>query len=87
MIAKMSVNDLKNNLAILRQAGEGRVKTYSLTQHPAIPVKGRQICVHSKVMIVDDKWVMVASANIDKNGFRDSSELNLDNWSKAGVRA
>jgi phosphatidylserine/phosphatidylglycerophosphate/cardiolipin synthase-like enzyme len=78
MIAKMSVNDLKNNLATLRQAGEGRVKTYSLiAQHPAIPVKRRQIYVHSKVMIVDDKWVTVGSANIDKNGFRDSSELNL----------
>jgi phosphatidylserine/phosphatidylglycerophosphate/cardiolipin synthase-like enzyme len=78
MIAKMSVNDVKDNLAALRRAGEGRVKTYSLvSQHATIGAKRRQIYVHSKVMVVDDKWVTVGSANIDKNGFKDSSELNL----------
>ena len=78
MIAKMSVNDVNDNLATLRRAGEGRVKTYSLvSQHAAIGVKRKQIYVHSKVMVVDDRWMTVGSANIDKNGFRDSSELNL----------
>src|SRR5581483_8745605 len=78
MIAKMSVNDLKSNLAALRRAGVGRVQTYSLiSQHRASNEKRRQIYVHSKIMIVDDKWVTVGSANIDKNGFKDSSELNL----------
>jgi phosphatidylserine/phosphatidylglycerophosphate/cardiolipin synthase-like enzyme len=78
MIAKMSVNDVRDNLAALRRAGEGRVKTYSLiSQHAAIGAKRRQIYVHSKIMVVDDKWVTVGSANIDKNGFKDSSELNL----------
>jgi phosphatidylserine/phosphatidylglycerophosphate/cardiolipin synthase-like enzyme len=28
-------------------------------------------------MIADDRWVTVGSANIDKNGFWDSRELNL----------
>jgi phosphatidylserine/phosphatidylglycerophosphate/cardiolipin synthase-like enzyme len=28
-------------------------------------------------MIVDDRWITVGSANIDKNGFKDSSELNI----------
>lgn len=78
MIAKMSVNDLKNNLATLRRAGAGRVQTYSLiSQHNAISERRRQIYVHSKIMIVDDRWITVGSANIDKNGFKDSSELNL----------
>lgn len=78
MIAKMSVNDVNDNLATLRKAGNGRVMTYSLiSQHPTVAAKRRQIYVHSKVMIVDDKWITVGSANIDKNGFKDSSELNL----------
>ncbi|HXG05709.1 MAG TPA: phosphatidylserine/phosphatidylglycerophosphate/cardiolipin synthase family protein [Nitrososphaera sp.] len=79
MIAKMSVNDVKDNLAMLRRAGDGkRVRTYSLvSQHPKIATKRRQIYVHSKVMIVDDKWITIGSANIDKNGFKDSSEFNL----------
>jgi phosphatidylserine/phosphatidylglycerophosphate/cardiolipin synthase-like enzyme len=78
MIAKMSVNDVNDNLAVLRRAGDGRVKTYSLiSQHPTVATKRRQIYVHSKIMIVDDKWITVGSANIDKNGFKDSSELNL----------
>ncbi|HEU4605134.1 MAG TPA: phosphatidylserine/phosphatidylglycerophosphate/cardiolipin synthase family protein [Nitrososphaera sp.] len=78
MIARMSVNDVNDNLAALRKAGEGRVKTYSLvSQHAAIGAKRKQIYVHSKVMVVDDRWVTVGSANIDKNGFKDSSELNL----------
>src|SRR5690606_36125289 len=66
-------------LAALRRAGDGiRVKTYSLvSQHPTIATKRRQIYVHSKIMIVDDKWITIGSANIDKNGFRDSSEFNL----------
>lgn len=79
MIAKMSVNDVNDNLATLCRAGDGeRVRTYSLvSQHPTIATKRRQIYVHSKIMIVDDKWITVGSANIDKNGFRDSSEFNL----------
>lgn len=77
MIAKMSVNDVKDNLAVLRRAGEGRVKTYSLISQGEPSDRRRQIYVHSKIMIVDDRWVTVGSANIDKNGFRDSSELNL----------
>ena len=28
-------------------------------------------------MIVDDRWITVGSANLDKNGMRDSSEVNL----------
>lgn len=79
MIAKMSVNDVNDNLATLRRAGDGRrVRTYSLvSQHPKIARKRRQIYVHSKIMIVDDKWITIGSANIDKNGFKDSSEFNL----------
>ena len=78
MIAKMSVNDVNENLAALRGAGDGRVRTYSLvSQHPTLAGRRKQIYVHSKIMIVDDQWMTVGSANIDKNCFKDSSELNV----------
>lgn len=78
MIAKMSVNDVNRNLARLRKAAEGRVATLSLiSQHSTMPNMRKQIYVHSKVMTVDDRWMTVGSANLDKNGLKDSSELNL----------
>ena len=87
VIARMSVNDVRSNLAKLRKAGGDRVKTYSLvSQHPTEPENRRQIYVHSKVMIVDDKFVTVGSANTDKNGFRDSSELNVGISSELAAR-
>ena len=33
--------------------------------------------MHSKLLIVDDKWITVGSANTDKNGFKDSTEVNI----------
>jgi phosphatidylserine/phosphatidylglycerophosphate/cardiolipin synthase-like enzyme len=43
MIAKMSVNDVNDNLAVLRRAGEGRVKTYSLISQGEPSDRRRQI--------------------------------------------
>lgn len=78
IIAKISVNDVNKNLAVLRGAGQGRVETYSLiSQDKSFPEKRRQIYVHSKLAIVDDKWLTVGSANLDKNGLVDSSEFNV----------
>jgi phosphatidylserine/phosphatidylglycerophosphate/cardiolipin synthase-like enzyme len=78
IIAKASVNDIDENLKLLRKTGEDRVKTYCLiSQHDSIKEKRKQIYVHSKVMIIDDKWITIGSANMDRDGFRDSSELDL----------
>ena len=78
IIAKASINDIDKNLEVLRKVGEGRVKTYCLiSQDDSVVEKRKQIYVHSKVMIVDDKWITIGSANMDRDGFRDSSELDL----------
>jgi phosphatidylserine/phosphatidylglycerophosphate/cardiolipin synthase-like enzyme len=63
----------------LREAGEGdRVKNYSLvSQDPSTNNKRKQIYVHSKIMIVDDKWITVGSANTDRDGFEASTEFDL----------
>ena len=78
MLSKMSVNDVNKNLADLRKLSGGRVATYSLiSQHRTMPTMRKQIYVHSKIMIVDDQWMTIGSANLDKNGTDDSSEFNL----------
>lgn len=78
ILSGVSLNDVNRNLARLRRAGGDRVRTYCLiTETKTPPVKRRQIYVHSKLMIVDDVWILVGSANLDKNGMKDSSEVNL----------
>ncbi|HZA07448.1 MAG TPA: phospholipase D-like domain-containing protein [Nitrososphaeraceae archaeon] len=78
VLSKESINDINNNLAALRKAGEGRVKTYSLiSQHNRLKQRRKQIYVHSKLLIVDDKWITVGSANTDRDGFKDSTEFDL----------
>lgn len=78
VIAKESINDINYNLTSLRKAGKNRVRTYSLiAQHHEFKEKRKQIYVHSKLMIVDDKWITIGSANTDRDGFNDSTEFDL----------
>jgi len=78
VISKESINDINNNLAALRKAGKDRVRTYSLiSQHSTFNERRRQIYIHSKLMIVDDKWITVGSANTDRDGFEASTEFDL----------
>lgn len=78
VISKESINHINNNLAALRKAGENRVRTYSLiSQHNMLKERRKQIYIHSKLMIVDDKWITIRSANTDRDGFKDSTEFDL----------
>jgi phosphatidylserine/phosphatidylglycerophosphate/cardiolipin synthase-like enzyme len=78
VIAKESINDINYNLTSLRKAGKNRVRTYSLiSQHHRFKERRKQIYVHSKLMIVDDKWITIGSANTDRDGFSDSTEFDL----------
>jgi phosphatidylserine/phosphatidylglycerophosphate/cardiolipin synthase-like enzyme len=87
ILSGVSVHDVRRNLARLEKAGGGRVRVYCLvSQSKAMPIRRRQIYVHSKLMIVDDRWITIGSANLDKNGIRDSSEVNLGITSAALAR-
>ena len=79
ILSKTSVNDVNNHLQWIRDAGDSgkRVGTYSLVCQDRKSKKLRQIYVHSKLLIVDDKWIAIGSANTDKNGFKDSTEVNI----------
>lgn len=79
ILSKTSINDVNEHLQWIRDAGDSgrRVGTYSLVCQDKKTKKLRQIYVHSKLLIVDDKWIAVGSANTDKNGFKDSTEVNV----------
>jgi phosphatidylserine/phosphatidylglycerophosphate/cardiolipin synthase-like enzyme len=79
ILSKTSVNDVNEHLQRIRDAGDSgrRVGTYSLVCQDMKSKKLRQIYVHSKLLIVDDTWFTVGSANTDKNGFKDSTEVNI----------
>lgn len=62
-------------LEIVQQAAPSRVGFFSIRK-----VKSRSktaIYVHSKIMIVDDKWVTIGSANTNPRSFWVDSEVNL----------
>ncbi|MGH9976934.1 MAG: phospholipase D-like domain-containing protein, partial [Nitrososphaeraceae archaeon] len=79
ILSKTSINDVNEHLQRIRVAGDSgkRVGIYSLVCQDKKTKKLRQIYVHSKLLIVDDKWITVGSANTDKNGFKDSTEVNI----------
>jgi phosphatidylserine/phosphatidylglycerophosphate/cardiolipin synthase-like enzyme len=77
-LSKESINHVISNLSALRKAGENRVRIYSLiSQHNTFKDRRKQIYIHSKLMIVDDKWITVGSANTDRDGLEYSTEFDL----------
>ncbi len=45
------------------------------------------IYVHSKLMLVDDEWATVGSANVATRSFHSDTELNVSVWDRAHVKA
>ncbi len=58
---------------------EGRIQVYCLGTSMRIGEKEhyRPIYVHAKVLIVDDRWSTVGSANLNNRGMRDDTEMNV----------
>lgn len=84
IISHMSINHINKNLKKIRKIDPNRVGTFSLlsqNKHKLNELK--QIYIHSKIMIVDDNITTIGSANLDKNGFRDSTEFNVSIISSA----
>jgi phosphatidylserine/phosphatidylglycerophosphate/cardiolipin synthase-like enzyme len=78
IISKESINHINSNLAALRKAAQNRVRTYSLiSQHNMFKDRRKEIYIHSKLVIVDDKWITIGSANTDRDGLEYSAEFDL----------
>jgi phosphatidylserine/phosphatidylglycerophosphate/cardiolipin synthase-like enzyme len=50
------------------------------------PGQYHDVYVHSKIMLVDDAWVTIGSANVVERSFREDTELNASLWHAATVR-
>jgi cardiolipin synthase A/B len=51
------------------------------------PGKYHDVYVHSKIMLVDDVWATIGSANVADRSFRDDTEMNASFWHADTVRA
>ncbi|HWN70653.1 MAG TPA: phospholipase D-like domain-containing protein, partial [Haliangium sp.] len=45
------------------------------------------VYVHAKIMLVDDAWATIGSANVVERSFREDTELNASFWAPDTVRA
>ncbi|MBI2893169.1 MAG: hypothetical protein HYY06_06420 [Deltaproteobacteria bacterium] len=69
--------DMRENLGSLFTDFGDRVAIVGLLANGAAPGRYAPIYCHSKVMIVDDVWLTVGSANLDDGSLESSTELNL----------
>ena len=64
-----------------RAHAEGRLRFFTLGTSAADPttrtMRYRPVYVHAKVGIVDDRWAMVGSANLNSRGMSHDAELNV----------
>jgi cardiolipin synthase len=51
------------------------------------PGQYHDIYVHSKIVLVDDAWATIGSANVVERSFREDTELNASLWHAETVRA
>lgn len=51
------------------------------------PGKYHDVYVHSKIMLVNDAWATIGSANVADRSFRDDTEMNASFWHADTVRA
>jgi phosphatidylserine/phosphatidylglycerophosphate/cardiolipin synthase-like enzyme len=68
--AQAQASSQRRALAELRRAGGDRFEVYAPENHD-----GRPVYVHAKVCVVDDVWVSVGSANINRRSWTHDSEL------------
>jgi phosphatidylserine/phosphatidylglycerophosphate/cardiolipin synthase-like enzyme len=60
-------------------AAQGRIQVFCLAASAEVDGEElyRPIYVHAKVMIVDDLWSTIGSANLNNRGMRDDTEMNV----------
>jgi cardiolipin synthase len=71
-----------------RVARLGRYDRFSLVGIAAQSAGGerRDVYVHGKVMLIDDKWTTIGSCNLHSNSLSGHTEMNASIWDPAVVR-
>jgi phosphatidylserine/phosphatidylglycerophosphate/cardiolipin synthase-like enzyme len=77
--ANTGTDDTRGQLAILADADEGRGRFLACTIYRLGP--GLKDClpiyVHAKVAVIDDRWLMIGSANINEHSLFNDTEANV----------
>jgi phosphatidylserine/phosphatidylglycerophosphate/cardiolipin synthase-like enzyme len=79
-----------SNQAFFESLGAlGNHEHFALTGIASSPLPGtyQNVYVHAKVMLVDDAWCTIGSANIGNRSFFGDTELNASFWHAPTVRA
>jgi phosphatidylserine/phosphatidylglycerophosphate/cardiolipin synthase-like enzyme len=73
---KNGKEDTRGQLGVLAEAdaGRGRFLPCTLVQQG---VGGRQVYVHAKIGIVDDRWLTIGSANLNEHSLFNDTEMNI----------
>ena len=77
----------------LRAADDGRGQFHAYSLYSGGPAAGRfgfgfvPIYVHAKVAIIDDEWLMIGSANLNRRGLATDSEMNAHSVAPDMARA
>ncbi|ACY16576.1 phospholipase D-like domain-containing protein [Haliangium ochraceum] len=69
-----------------RLADEDRFTLAGIASH-AGPGQYCDVYVHAKIMLVDDAWATIGSANVAERSFRQDTEMNASLWHAPTVRA
>jgi phosphatidylserine/phosphatidylglycerophosphate/cardiolipin synthase-like enzyme len=73
---KNGKEDTRGQLGVLAEAdaGAGRFLPCTLVQQA---IGGKQVYVHAKIGIVDDRWLTIGSANLNEHSLFNDTEMNL----------
>jgi len=84
--------DNDEHVRLLRRADEGRGTFHAYTMYASGPAASRTgyqympIYVHAKVAVIDDEWMMVGSANLNRRGLATDTEMNVQAVAPAVAR-
>eukprot|EP01080_Neovahlkampfia_damariscottae_P002887 gene2887-4730_t len=79
----MSQDHIDEHLEIIFKTAPDRVGIYGLVRQDESLNSLKTIYIHSKLTIVDDKFVSIGSSNMDSLSFYKSSEINLNVYSSS----
>jgi phosphatidylserine/phosphatidylglycerophosphate/cardiolipin synthase-like enzyme len=84
--AKNGQEDTRGQLGVLAEAdaGAGRFLPCTLWQQGE---QARQVYVHAKIGIVDDRWLTIGSANLNEHSLFNDTEMNVVAHDEATARA
>ena len=70
-------DDTLGQLAVLAEADEGRNRFQACTLYASGGREPSPIYVHAKVTVIDDRWLMIGSANLNNHSLFNDTEVNV----------